>query len=227
MKKIFFSIFICFPVLLMGQNKIKFGVLAGPNYFNFRSNQFFDKTEPKLGFLVGASLEYKLGNKVSLKSNLNLELKNTSSDYTLDRSYYFVNEFGEIVYQPNFYDVNSNYKYIYLTLPVFFKYDVGRNNLFYINGGFFVSKLLNEKSKVRIVNKQTGLIIDSNNAFYDDLYDSRHVENINYGFLCGLGKTLEIKGEEFSIELNNYFGPFGDNNSLNSISLILNWIPKI
>lgn len=227
MRLIFFHFLLLFSALGLAQSKFKFGVLAGPNYFNFRSNHYSGKTEPKLGFLAGTSLEYKLGKKISLKSNINLELKNTGFDYTLDKSYYYVNEFGEIVYQPSFYDVNINYKYIYLTLPVFFKYDIGRNNLFYINGGIFVSKLLNEKSKVRIVNVQTGFVIDGNNAFYDDLIDSRYVENINYGFSCGLGKTIEIKEEEFSIEINNHFGPFGDSNSLNSISLILNWIPKL
>ena len=73
MKKLFFVIiFICFPLLLVAQDKIKFGVNCGLNYASLRGNDLAEDLNPGISYLVGVSAEYFLKEKIA---NID-ELKN-------------------------------------------------------------------------------------------------------------------------------------------------------
>ena len=76
MKKLFFVIiFICFPLLLVAQDKIKFGVNGGLNYASLRGNDLAEDLDPGISYLVGVSAEYFLKENLSISANLNYENK--------------------------------------------------------------------------------------------------------------------------------------------------------
>lgn len=100
---------------LQAQEKFGFGIHGGLNYPDVRGFDLAKYNNFKLGFLVGASAEYRLGEQWGLRSDINFERK--------------VN-----VIRITYYDSNAirsgaeefRKHYNYINLPVMVSYKVGR-----------------------------------------------------------------------------------------------------
>ena len=220
MKKIIFTTTLLLStILLLAQNKVKIGVNSGLTYSNFRGNDT-PVTGKKYGldFMGGISLEYSLSEKLSIKTNLTYDKKTgiVKSNY---------------MYQPSFDSpsivVNQKVRniYNYLTIPILIKYNFGKNNSYFVNGGPFIGFLLN--SKLKDVSKQT----PSNFDYDQDTTDLN--KKTDYGLSYGFGKLIPLNEKnDLVIELRQNLGlvntsdVFVYNNGeikTNSFNLILGW----
>lgn len=220
MKKILFTVvFSLFTIVLLGQNKFKIGVNSGLTFSNFRGNDT-PVTEQKYGFdfMAGLSLEYSLSEKLSLKTNLTYDRKTgiVKSNYNYRPSF---DEPSVFVIQK----VRSNYNY--LTMPVFIKYNFGKYNSYFINGGPFVGFLLSSKFVDK--SKQTPSSLD----FNEDTSDLN--KKTDFGFSYGVGKLIPLdEKNDLVIELRQNLGlvntsdvPVYNNGEIktNSFNLIVGW----
>lgn len=204
MKQLILLAAFALPLFATAQSNFKFGINAGATYADFRGNSFVELNSPRLNFLVGASVELPLNNKLSLYGNLNYERKSIGekTDYSL------TDEWGFTTY----HTYNVVYTYNYLTIPVALKYALPKN--FYIYGGPFAGIFLGNR------------ITDSGKKVTttDGLY-----KTFDFGANAGLGYRLTLNPKnDLNIELRENLGLVSISNQdlvvkTSSLNLIVNW----
>jgi hypothetical protein len=201
--------------------RIKYSIQGGLNSSSFRGYDSFVETKPSFAYLFGASFEYKIKEKLSLKVDVNYERKIQKADNVIEIT-------GS--YDPNLiisgvHDFESTTYYNYIVLPIFVKYNFSKDNSFYLNGGPFLGFLI--KSGIK-----SDLVIDG--------VDSGSVENtksnksLDFGVSMGIGKQFEINDEnKIYLELRDNLGLTNisdvevyNNGSImtNSLNLIVGYI---
>jgi hypothetical protein len=212
------------------QSKYNLGLVLGPNYTSLRGSDFLQGTKPGFGYLVGVSIEYVINKTFSISSGCNFEQKviKNESDFGFN---YFDETTGMIVL--NNINESTNNKYQYLSFPLFFKYSMGKNKSFYLNGGPFISFLQTHKKESKFVNKSGEAIIYSSAWKYN--FPLADEISGDYGISLAIGKTFEIDMKnKVSIELRYNLGLkntiediqiYGESGVIktNSLNLIANW----
>jgi hypothetical protein len=211
MKKLLFIIFIYFPMLLVAQNKIKFGVNGGLNYASLRGNDLAEDLDPGISYLVGVSAEYFVKENLSISANLNYENKIAKDNGNI----YLLDEYGI----PSMIKSDTRTIYNYLVLPIYVNYYFGKKDDFYVNGGLFLGYLLNSKFTSKKFNDTT------------DTTDLN--KKIDGGLVFGFGKLFKLDDKnELKLEIRENLGLVntsdvnvhgGGTIKTNSINLILNW----
>ncbi|WP_291110509.1 porin family protein [Flavobacterium sp. UBA6195] len=212
MKKLFFVIiFICFPLILVAQDKIKFGVNGGLNYASLRGNDLAEDLAPGISYLVGVSAEFFLKENLSISANLNYENK-TAKD---NGNVYLIDEYGF----PTMIKSDSKSIYNYLVLPVYVNYYFGKKDDFYVNGGLFLGYLLNSKFSSKNSDNDT------------DTTDMN--KKIDAGLVFGFGKVFQLNDKNnLKLEIRENLGMLNTSDfdvyndgtiKTNSLNLILNW----
>jgi opacity protein-like surface antigen len=202
-KNINFLIIILFSLNIFSQNEFRLGLSGGLNFSSIVSNNSVNSNS-RFGYLLGVDAEYYLNNSFSIKSGINYENK-------------VVSKFN--VMTGNLLDGNDNY----IILPILLKYDFGKSNNYFVNGGYFFGYLLSK--------------------FEDDYGIIRKTNNkTDSGISIGIGKKIKLTGDNIiTLELRNNFGlnNIFDNEKntppnfekkvlrTNSINLIVSWNFKI
>ncbi len=167
-KIINFLIIILFSFNTFSQNEFRLGLSGGLNFSSIKSNNSTNSNS-KFGYLLGIDAEYYLGKNFSIKSGIIYENK-------------VVSNFNLI--SGNMLDENDNY----IILPILFKYDFGKLNSYFVNGGYFFG--------YRLSNDQYNFLIDRN---FNKKTDS--------GISIGIGKKIKLTGNNLiTLELRNNFG---------------------
>lgn len=202
-----------FSTAIYSQDKIKIGVNTGITYSSWRGNVIVENYESEFSFLTGGYFEYYIKENVSLKSNLNFERKSFNAG---ERN--FVNEFGEFLGTSSI-TINLDY----LSLPIMIKYDLGKRQNFFVNGGIFMGYLLSEKSKAKGIVNST-----------DDL---EQLKKLDIGLTLGVGTSISLgEKSKLLIELRENLGILNTAKGMvindgatrtNSFNLILGWAINI
>lgn len=202
-KNINFLIIILFSFNTFSQKEFRLGLSGGLNFSSITSNNSTNSNS-KFGYLFGIDAEYYLGKNFSIKSGINYENK-------------VVSNFNFIT--GNMLDENDNY----IILPILFKYDFGKLNSYFVNGGYFFGYRLSKDE-------------------YNFLIDRNFNKKTDSGISIGIGKKIKLTGNDMiTLELRNNFGlknifdnekntPPNFKNKIirtNSINFIASWNFKI
>ncbi|MFI1743115.1 porin family protein [Thalassobellus sediminis] len=208
---------------LYGQDKIITGINTGLTYSDFRGNRFFENFDSELNYLIGVSIDFKISEKLFLSTDLNYEKKSVKLFYPESNvtNIFVGTPIGEA--PKPIPDLKFQTKFQYFSIPIMVKYFFGKNLEFYVNGGPFLSYLLDVKN------------IDDGNESDLDFNDS--FNKTDFGLTFGFGYNFEIdENNSISIELRDNYG-INDNSKSNnsnfsstksnSVNLILNWDFKL
>lgn len=210
--KNYFYILLLVGVTTLAQNKPVFGVNIGGTFSDIRGNEGADQHKYDLNFMVGASVEVPLNERLSFLGNVNYE-RNTSK-----RTVRLVNfeDFDPIV---DSQEVDTQFRLEYITIPLNLKYYLGPRKNWYLNGGPFLGIFLNSNAKVEGENTNE----NANGLF----------KPINFGANLGLGTKFTINAKNsLNLEIRHNYGlsnisdvpVMGDGTiKTNSFNLIANW----
>ncbi len=191
MRNIYLVFFLAIITFGFSQKK-EFGIIAGPNFSNIRGmDSPLSDYKYAVGFLAGISFEYSIRESFSIKSNLLFERKsnqtNINSVFMVDGEEEFVNA-----------DARNNFDFI--TLPVMAKYNFGKNNSFFINGGPYFSYLLNVKTHFSVNS-------ESENFKSTTIDNSDSYKSFDAGLAFGFGKRFDIDSKNaLTVEIRNSLG---------------------
>lgn len=173
---------------------MKFGFNSGATYSKFREMNL-PELEYKygFGFMAGISMEYYLNKRLSLKTNLGYDKKNSIGE--VSNISLTDNEGNQI----SGYNIKVNYIYNYLTLPIFIKYYFNDESRYFVNGGIFAGYLIDSKTK--IVSKLY-------NNDIDETFSSTDINNdFDFGLSIGFGKSIKISDKNsITIEIRDNLG---------------------
>ena len=199
--KYIYLIIILFSVNTFSQNEFRLGLNGG---FNFSSIFSDNNSNSKFSYLFGINAQYYLGKNFSIKSGINYENKVVSKFNVVT---------GILI------DGNDDY----LILPILLKYDFGKSNTYFVNGGCFFGYLLSKELDSFEINRITNTKKD-------------------FGISIGIGKKIELTNNNIiTLEIRNNFGLTNiyDNEKntppnfeqkkfrTNSINLIASWDFKL
>ena len=197
-------IYLFFINLSFSQKKIEYGINASINLSNIRGNEQADLNKPDYGYLIGGTFEYYFKRKISIKTGIDFEIKNTFNE-----SINLFDSYGYIIG-----NLKVKRKFSYLTLPILLKYKF--SNSFFINGGTYFSFLL--KSNLEVID-------------YYSVDDKFRMKKIDTGLSLGIGKRIKLNEKNnLDVELRSNFGLFNissveipNNGSIktNSLNLIV------
>jgi hypothetical protein len=177
------------------ESRIKYSFQGGLNYSSFRGYDSFVDDKPGIAYLFGASFEYKIKDKLSLKIDVNYERKVQKSDNTLELNP--GDAFNSIIGGIYNYSI-TNYSN-YIVLPILVKYNFSNDNSFYLNGGPFLGFLINSRINSDLVIKG----IDTNPR----TTTTKNYKSLDYGLSLGVGKQFKINGEnKIYVELRDNLG---------------------
>ena len=189
MKRIFlFSLFLLlFLTSGFAQRKIRLGFEGGPNYASFSGFSGASDFKPKISFTVGVTAEFKLKDRLYLKTGLSFERKRATND-----TYYYID------FNPPFNEWIPISAYIqadYLVCPVMTKYEFGKNDPFYMTFGLFAAMTLKSE------------------FFSDDNYSRSNVfKSTDIGLCFGVGKAFDFGLKNaINIELRENLGVVNTN----------------
>ncbi|TYB76909.1 porin family protein [Bizionia myxarmorum] len=190
------------------QSNFKIGLHAGINYPDVRGYENAKYHNFKAGFLIGASFDYYLNEKFSLKTNINYEKKIQEYRITFF-SYYGGIESGK---------QDFNREIALLNIPVLLKYEFWNSN-FFVNAGPFINFVLSDKTDSEYLQYGNRPALESN--------------KIDTGVSFGLGTNISLTNKhELTIEIRDDLGLIdtrGDseyyNDALksNMIKLMIGW----
>ncbi|WP_281232558.1 porin family protein [Flavobacterium gelatinilyticum] len=148
-------------------SKIKFGLQTGLTYTGFRG---YDSSGSREGFsyLFGASFQFPLKEKLSIKADLNYERKTQISEGRMGSW-----ENGGMTYRT----IKATAYYNYITLPVLLKYTFSSKN-FYVNGGPYVGYLLKSGMKSK--------------SWDGDMENTKYRKRFDFGIAAGFGKEFKL-----------------------------------
>ena len=190
-----------FNCAIFSQNEIRLGLGTGLNYSSIRNNSLGNPNSD-FGYLFSLDFEYYLTENLSFKSGFIFEKKATNLEVGV----------------PKYKDT-----YNYILIPLLLKYDFGKSNDFFVNGGAFFGHLLSRYFGDKEIS-------EINNKRFDS------------GISLGFGKTIKLnKKNIISFEIRNNLGLISIHNNeitrrfneediypkTNSVNLIMNWIFKL
>ncbi|GEM_PF-5637626 len=163
-----FWLILLFPLLTTySQSKFSYGFHGGPSFsVLFVSGlSFEDPYSTKVGLIIGAHGNYHLSKRSSLVANFNFEQKGAKTTF-------------KEINNPSTglpYGVNEKISLNYITLPILYRYTMGRGSLgVFVNAGPYV-----------------GLLVDSKS---DEMTMSKF-ETFDFGFSLGLGLNYELNSK--------------------------------
>jgi len=163
--------------------KITLGFEIGPGLASLRGNDVVDKYNSSLFvFSSGASLQYHLNDKFSLKSGIAYERKgNYSNPQVVD---YNGNLLGY---------ANSHMHLNYLVVPVLFKAEIGRQLKWFFNAGPYIGFLLDAKESIKLNGEESTMDLT-------DTYESTDLgisggAGLAYQLNTQLGLSFEIRDD--------------------------------
>lgn len=186
-----------------GQSNHRLGFVFGPNHFSLRGSDFLDEAKSDYGVFFGFSYEYKFNKHLSLITGITLEQKIINYDSQFSIS--FFNELEE--YETHDYSVETKNKYQYFSLPLLLKYNIGKNNPFFVNGGFFIATTGKNKKSTRITNETIGYSYNNPTTNKYNFVFANDIDGYDYGVSFGIGKSFSLNSKtNFSIELRDNLG---------------------
>lgn len=199
------------------QNAPAIGINAGGTLSWLRGNDVAKENDPAVNFLVGASLELPVSNKLSFFTSLNYERKSVSRTISFSSTGMGnVPDLGDPAFNQG--DFSIRYTINYITVPLNVRYYIGQTRKFYVNGGPYVGFIIGDAATI------DGRDAEEENADYP---------TAEFGINAGLGfRVLSSEKHNLDIELrdnlglNNIFnGPVVNDGSVktNNLNLIVNW----
>ena len=200
------------------ESKIKYSIQGGVNSSNLRGYNPLGDVKFSIAYLFGASFEYKIKDKISLKVDVNYERKVQKTDDKID------------LYNPDMtlegtYTVEITNYSNYIVLPILVKYNFSKYNTFYLKGGPFLGFLINSGTKS-----------DSDVDWLDSgtIKTTKYNKTLDFGMSFGIGKQFKMNGEnkiylEFRDNLglvNTREAPVYGNGKMmtNSVNLIVGYV---
>lgn len=199
---------------------MRFGVNGGVNYSEIKGMEFTNVNySGKTAFTAGLSFEYYINTNFSLKADPSFERKSNKA-----KNHFSMGSDPSLPFQPHTMKIWNNLDFI--TLPVLFKYNFGKQKSIFVNAGPYIGYLLNATHH-----------IDTNHDPDNELTGTSDITDIfdrfDAGFTVGAGKAFKLKnGNAISIELRNTIGIkdinryewfYGKSFTTQSISLITGW----
>lgn len=140
-------------------------------------------------FLIGASIEVPLNEKLSFVGNLNYESKSFSRNFK--QTTYSFEDFDPLV-EGFETTIKFQTRLDYLTVPLNLKYYMGSEKRFFANGGPFLGFLLNSKYEINGA--------DSGNG-------KDNFKTLDFGFNIGIGTSFKINGKNsLNVEIRHNYG---------------------
>jgi hypothetical protein len=208
---LFFFVFGCNESFAQKNNRL--GLFFGLNHFSVRGSSFLDKVDSDNGYLVGLTYEYKFHKKLSVFTGIALEQKNL--EYNSASSSSFVDDNFNITVIDFTTKTTNNYQYY--SIPLLLRFNFGKNNSFFVDGGFFwaFTGIISRTTEITNVTENYSYNVptqeNNNFLFADDINGS------DTGISFGLGKSFKLtKVTNLSIELRDNLGL---KNAISNISL--------
>ncbi|MFC5195350.1 porin family protein [Bizionia hallyeonensis] len=209
MKKISLLLIVIIGSLtIQAQSNFKIGLNAGINYpsvYGFDNAKYHNF---KAGFLIGASFDYYLSEKLSLKTNINYEQKTQEYRITFF-SYYGGTESS---------NQDFNRKIGLINIPILLKYEFWNSN-FFMNAGPFINFVISDKTDSEYLEYGNGPAPESN--------------KIDTGISAGIGANIALSDKHtITIEIRDDFGLINTSSvpeyydaslKTNMIKLIVGW----
>lgn len=175
-------------------SKYRIGFGIGPNYNNFRGNDYFNELNSRLNITAGVLFEYRISEKLSLLTNLNYELNTIKNEYsTLNiLNLNTVTSRGPLppwsAFQNGNVEIEELSRFHYLNIPFLVRHYFGYQDEFFINTGFFYNRLLyaNTNRKFSEDLNTNVFFIDPEDFFLDH----------DIGIIFGLGTNFKISSTE-------------------------------
>jgi len=153
------------------------------------------KTSLTKDILYGVSLrfqfEYYLYNNLSINGGLSYNKKGINMKYSNNRNGYLVfnKSFKNINSSGSIYEeLNSKIVNHYICFPIAIKYHPFRNNNFFIQGGFYLGKLILNKTDIELIKDYSSEYSSNYYMSYINGVDYRDLTNeIDYGLIFGGG----------------------------------------
>ena len=171
------------PRITNGQDNSIFGASLGLGLTNMTgSASEITNLSPDIGYTLGINFEQEFSERTSLNLNLLYSRKNVRRGYNT---------------LPN-YPINQENDYLkmsfdYLELPVTIRYEVVSKSDFFINGGVYISYLLNTKL--------------SEDNIPPNLLATPWTEKVDYGLSFGIAKKISInQNNKLVLELRDNIG---------------------
>lgn len=191
------------------------GIETGPGARILFGNEALQRTQRlALGFAAGIHTEYRFNKRFSLRSGIYYELKGGQTRlYTVDpqqadliairRGYTPPSQSGGLI------QFRSRDNFNFITLPVLFKVNLGKERHWYLNAGVSIGYLMG----VRVVN----MYKDRKNQRYKPINDFYSIE---YCALFGVGYETKINSKwKGHLEIRNHLGL---NNMLDAQNIVDN-----
>lgn len=217
MKKLHILLAALLPAIAFAQEEtvskpIKFGVQAGATYAGIRGNPGAEENDYAVDYLIGASIEVPINERLSFIGNLNYERKSFSREIQTQEDPF------DPIFQPVNLDVRATLHYI--AVPLDLKYYLDPAKKFYVNGGLFAGFYLDNTLKV------DGDKVEDESG--DDIF-----KTLDFGLNLGLGMRIPLDNKnDLNIELRDNLGlvnisdvPVMDDGTVktNSVNLIVSW----
>ena len=176
MKKLILPVFVitfC-PVLIFGQNNFEFGVKAGGNLSNIKSDNPFKKSwaDSKFGFNVGGITNYNFTEDIALHSGVELTKKGFKYNY----DNWFIDNIG-------YKDIDCVANLTYIQIPVSFAYKIYFNFFKLVPEiGMYLSYGIKGNYKYNpdnINGEKTYIVFHKNDEYYFNKYTKRQDIGIN------------------------------------------------
>jgi hypothetical protein len=175
-------LFISLPERTFGQTKSNFGASLGLGLTTMTgSASDITNLSSDIGYTLGASFEQEFSERTSLKFNLLYSRKNVNREYNTLPNF-------PITREVDFLKMSFDY----LEIPIVLQYELISQSDFFVNGGVFLSYLLNTKL--------------SEENIPPDLLATPWTEKLDYGLSFGIAKKFSINQNKLILELRDNLG---------------------
>lgn len=199
MKRFFLLFLILITNTIYSQEKIRFGINSGVNYYSLRGTEILDNVDSNFGYAIGLNFEYKISEKLSLSTDLIFEKKRVN--YSYDFVYTPMSQDGIPGEDEKYNGVTKN-SFNFITLPITLKYKIGNKNPYFVKSGVYLAKMLSQKEKTEV--SPSWIYYGSPN---DNFPMASRIDNQDYGLTFAIGKEFKIKDKNyFIVELRDNLG---------------------
>lgn len=196
MKKVAILLFILNSISIYAQDKFKLGVEVGPNISFFSGDASFLNEESLTSFNYGITAEYKLSEKISLKSGVLFETKGNTADRAI----------GNGAGDPTIFEGVEN-KLKYTSFPFLLKYTTSGTYQFFTNAGPTFSLLNKNNTESFVAAKDLDIAASLGIGLQRNI--NKHTLSFEIRYSKGM---LDINSNMFTDVLGTV-----NNNSINAI----------
>jgi hypothetical protein len=185
------------------QSKNRLGFVFGLNHFSVRGSSFLDEADSDNGNLIGLTYEYKFNKNFSLVTGLLMQQKKLG--YNDAYTFEFFDNDG--FYTFNDYTIKTTNNYQFYQIPLLIRYNFGKNNSFFVNGGFFWAFTGSISRRTKITNVTEDYSYNVSTDYNNNFLFADRVGGIDSGITFGLGKSFMLAQKvNLSIELRDDLG---------------------